>query len=222
MADFRLPSLTQRTAIIGRTGSGKTRFGTWLLSEAQFDKQPFVVLDYKREALFSHVDRIREIGVKEIPKHPGLYIIRPSPQENDSVEEWLWKIWAHEHVGLYIDEGYVLPPRSEAFTAILTQGRSKRLPVICLTQRPSWISRFVFSEADFYAVFHLNDHRDKLTVQAFTPKDRMNLSNTRLPDYCSYWYDVGKDNVFQMQPVPGDDVILETLNSRLVPRKRIF
>lgn len=215
---FRLPNLTQRTAVIGRTGSGKTRFGMWLLSEADFDKQPFVMIDYKGDDLIAGVDRVREIGLNEIPKHPGLYTIKPLPSENDAVENWLWRIWSKERVGLYVDEGYALPDKG-AFQAILTQGRSKRLPVICLTQRPSWISRFVFSEADFYAVFHLNDHRDKLTVQAFTPKERMDLKN-RLPDYHSYWYDVGRDNVFQINPVPDDAVILQRIEDKLKPKQR--
>ena len=218
--DFRLPNLQQRVAVIGRTGSGKTRFGIWLLSHAAFDKQPFVVVDYKGDDLIGGIDRMREIGPKEVPKHPGLYVIRPLPNMGEEVENWLWKIWQRENIGLYVDEGYALPNKG-AFQAILTQGRSKHLPVICLTQRPSWLSRFVFSEADFYAIFHLNDRRDKLTVQAFTPKERMDLKN-RLPDYHSYWYDVGRDNVAIIQPVPSDDEILDRIEAKLKPRRRTF
>lgn len=217
---FRLPNLQQRVAVIGRTGSGKTRFGTWLLSRSDFDKQPFVVIDYKGDDLLGGIDRMREIGLNEVPKHPGLYTIRPTPSENENVEAWLWKVWQKERIGLYVDEGYALPNKG-AFQAILTQGRSKRLPVICLTQRPTWVSRFVFSEADFYAVFHLNDRRDKLTVQAFTPKERMDLNN-RLPDYHSYWYDVGRDNVALIKPVPNDEDILDLIETKLKPKKRSF
>lgn len=215
---FRFPSNQQRVAVIGRTGSGKTQFGAWLLSQSGFDKQPYVVIDYKGDELLGSIDRVREIGLKELPKHPGLYTIRPTPSENDAVEEWLWKAWARERIGLYVDEGYALPDKG-AFQAILTQGRSKRIPVICLTQRPTWVSRFVFSEADFYAVFHLNDHRDRLTVQAFTPRERMDLKN-RLPDFHSYWYDVGKDRVFQIKPVPDAETIVEAIDARLRPKKR--
>lgn len=215
---FRLPNNTQRVAVIGRTGSGKTQFGTWLLSKSSFDRQPYVVIDYKGDDLLCSIDRIREIGLREVPKHPGLYTIRPTPDQENEVEEWLWRVWKQEHVGLYVDEGYVLPEKG-AFQAVLTQGRSKRIPVICLTQRPSWLSRFVFSEADFYAIFHLNDRRDQLTVQAFTPRERMNLKN-RLPDYHAYWYDVGRDNAFQMKPVPDADTIRETIQTRLRPKRR--
>lgn len=218
--NFRLPNNTHRTAVIGRTGSGKTQFGAWLLAHAPFDRQPYVMVDYKGDELLGSIDRVREIGTKDVPKHPGLYVIRPLPSDENAVENWLWKIWQKERVGLYVDEGYALPDKG-AFQAILTQGRSKRLPVICLTQRPTWVSRFVFSEADFYAVFHLNDHRDRLTVQSFTPRERMDLKN-RLPDYSSYWYDVGRDNVYQMQPVPDADTIVEMIDDRLSPRKRML
>ena len=82
---FRLPNFHQRTAIIGRTGSGKTQFGAWLLSHAPFDKQPYVMIDYKGDDLLNSIDRVREIGLKEVPKHAGLYTIRPTPSENAGV-----------------------------------------------------------------------------------------------------------------------------------------
>lgn len=217
---FRLPTNQQRVAVIGRTGSGKTQFGAWLLAHAPFDRQPYVVIDYKGDELLGQIERITEIGLNEIPKKPGLYTIRPRPDQNEAVENWLWKIWAKEKIGLYVDEGYALPDKG-AFQAILTQGRSKRIPAIVLTQRPTWVSRFVFSEADFYAVFHLNDQRDRLTVQAFTPRERMDMKN-RLPDYNAYWYDVGRDKVFQMQPVPDADTIIDMIDARLTPKKRHF
>lgn len=217
MTEFRLPGLTHRTAILGRTGSGKTRQALWLLSMAPFDKQPYIVIDYKHERFFDRSDRIKEIGLKETPKSPGVYLLRPMP--DDDIESFLWRIWEKENAGIYVDEGYGIDPRSAALQAVLTQGRSKHLPVIYLSQRPSWISRFVLSEADFFSCFPLNDKFDRQRIQALTPADRMNLNN-RLPDYHSYWYDVGKDTVFVMKPVPDDEIILDTLETRLAPKRR--
>ena len=206
---------------MGRTGSGKTQLATWLLSKAPFDVMPYVVIDYKGDDLIGSVSRIREISLKEIPKKPGLYVIRPLPSEEEAVENWLWKVWEHERIGLYFDEAYAVPKNSAAFSALLTQGRSKRVPAICLTQRPSWVSRFVFSEANFYAVFHLNDHKDRLRVQEFMPKDRVNISE-RLPEYHSYWYDVGNDSAAIIAPVPSADEIVDDIDSRLQPKKGFF
>jgi hypothetical protein len=215
---FRLPTNRQRVAVMGRTGSGKTQFAAWLLSQAPFDKQPYVIIDYKGDDLLNASDRIREISLTEIPRHAGVYIVHPLPSQAADVEAWLWKVWERERIGIYADEAYVLPDKG-ALQAVLTQGRSKHIPAIMLTQRPTWISRFVFSEADFYAVFHLQDQRDRQIVQAFMPAGTL---EQRLPPFYSWWYDVGSDKRFTMQPVPDADTILDTFDARLAPkRKRI-
>jgi hypothetical protein len=140
------------------------------------------------------------------------------PKQEVEVEAWLWSIWQREKIGLYFDEAYVLPDKG-ALQAILTQGRSKHIPAIALTQRPTWISRFVFSEADFYAVFHLQDARDRQIVQAFMPAGTL---DARPENYHSRWYDVGADRVFTMKPVPNAETILDVFDARLAPkRKRI-
>jgi hypothetical protein len=219
MADFRLPNETQRLAVLGRTGSGKSQLGVWALSMSPFDRQPYTVIDWKGEQLIADSDRIREIKLGEVPKQPGLYVVRPLPGDEDKLEAWLWKLWSAERQGLYIDEGYSISPRSPALQAILTQGRSKRLPVIALSQRPSWISRFILSEADFFAVFQLNDKNDRQRIQALTPKERMNVDERLEPYHCN-WYDVGQDEVFKMKPVPDAQTILDRIDTRLSPKRK--
>lgn len=217
--EFRLPGSTHRTAVVGATGSGKTRFGVWLLSISPFDKVPYVVLDFKLEGLFTQTNRIREIGLNEVPKHPGIYVMRPLPTDDDAVEAWFWKLHQRENCGIYVDEGYGISPNSKGLRAVLTQGRSKHLPVIYLSQRPSWISQFVISEADFLAVFRLSKPEDRQRVQQMIPKDVFDISQ-RLPDFHSYWYDVGKDFGAIMKPVPGDDEIIGRIDQRLGANRR--
>ena len=89
---MRLPGPENRTFIVGKTGSGKTRFATWLHAKtSQFKRRPYVIIDTKREKLFSQIDRAREIGINEIPKHPGLYIMRPF-QMDPALEPWFMKV----------------------------------------------------------------------------------------------------------------------------------
>lgn len=219
---FRLPGTSHRVGIFGRTGTGKTRKGVWVLSHAPFDKLPYVVLDYKLERLFSRVDRVRPIGLTEKPpKAPGLYIIQPEHTEEDdnAVEAWLWEIHKRENCGVYVDEGYGLDAKSRALRACLTQGRSKNLPFIFLSQRPSWISPFVVSEADFLDVFQLTLPQDVQKVSEIMGRENAILSQS-LPEYHSLWYDVAKARSFVMAPVPSDDEILDRIDTRLKPKRK--
>lgn len=225
MTKFRLPRDDQRVAVIGRTGSGKTVKAAWLLAKSNFMKVPRVIVDYKGDVLLNSIDRIEEIDFKTVPKHGGLYIIHPLIHETDAMEEWLWKVWARENCGLYFDEAFMLPnsghQRRGALQAILTQGRSKTIPVISLVQRPSQISLFVFSEADYLDVFHLNRWQDKKTVQDMAEQlDPRRLD--KLGKYCSHWYDVAEDRLFSMLPAPKPDVIAEKIDRKLKPKRRHF
>lgn len=216
---MRLPSDTHRLVIAGRTGSGKTRAGMWHLSKRDFSK-PWIILDYKRDDLISQSPAV-EIGVKDkLPNHGGLYVIRPNPtdEDNDAIEIMLYRCWQRGNIGIYCDEGFMVPAQRpyKAMNMILTQGRSLRVPVITLTQRPVELSRFVFSEADFFQLFDMNDMRDRKTVGAFMPND----ASQRLPEFHSWFYDVGKNDLVIMKPVPGDDEILAGF--KIPKRKRFF
>lgn len=218
---FRFPDNSHRTTIIGKTGTGKTVFAFWLLTQSRFDEQPYIVLDFKHDPLIGRSDRIREIGLSEkLPTAPGVYVVRPHPMDDEEeVEKWLWKVWSHENIGLWIDEGYSISPRSRALKGVLTQGRSKHIPVIMLTQRPSWISRFVFSEADFFAYFQVTDKNDIQRVQQMIPQETLNLYEIA-PKYHARWYDVGEGAAFMLRPVPTQDKLLDMLDARLSPKTR--
>ena len=213
---IRLPNSRQRIAIVGRTGSGKTQAAAWHLSRQAIDKMPWVIFDYKRDDLLNAIPRAEHIGL-EVPIHPGVYITHPLPSQESQVENYLWKLWQKENVGVFVDEGYMIGD-NPAFNALLTQGRSKRIPMIVLSQRPVWMSRFVFSEADFYQVFHLNDKRDKKTIEAFVPADL----SSRLPDYHSHYYDVGRNALHRFSPVPGEGEILQTFADKLPARRKFL
>lgn len=213
---FRLPNNSHRAAIFGRTGSGKTQFGAWALSEAPFDVQPYVIVDYKGDALLNSIDRAEEIGFNEVPKSPGLYILKAEPDDEEEMEAWLRSVWKKENTGLFFDEMYMVPQK-RALRSILTQGRSKRIPAICLSQRPVWVSRFVISEADFLATFHLHDPKDRAAIQALMPSGAL---HTRLDDYHCHWYDVGRDALFPLSPVPDANAILNRFDERLSPRRK--
>lgn len=221
---WRWPTVHDRVAIYGRTGDGKTVLATWLLSEAPFDRIPYYVLDFKRDDLLNSTDRIKRVALKDkLTRHPGIYIIHANPHETAAVENFMWRVRANGRTGLFIDEGYMLGRDTPAFDAILTQGRSLRIPVINLTQRPVWLSRFVTSQADCHALFPFNDDRDNDTVLKFMPREIRNSIEKHgedgLPKYHCYWFDVQTKLWFILGKAPDPADITQRLDERLQPRR---
>ncbi len=220
MPAFRTPNDTQHIVELGRTGSGKTQAGLFHLSLRNFTRKPWVIFDTKGDEMIEQIgrfDAVKYIGLGETPGKNGLHIVKMLPGQEPLAENFLYKIHQRENVGLFFDEGFMLG-KSNGLDMLLTQGRSKHIPIIILSQRPAWLSRFVFSEASFFQIFQLTDERDRDTVQRFVPADRANL-DARLPAFHSLWYDVGNDQVTQFSPVPPRDEILGTFKERLSVRK---
>ena len=225
---FRMPDLSHRVTVNGRTGSGKSQFGSWLLSEAPFDQIPYIVIDYKgeRNDLLNSIERAHDHDFrKALPKTPGIYRIHPSPYDDDAVERFLFKVYQTGNIGLMFDEAIMIPNQRKnrsAFVAILTQGRALRIPSIVLTQRPSFVSRYAFTEANFYALFELNDMKDVDTVSGFAPVDDPEHPawnfHKKLAQYSCRWYDLEKHYSCVIKPVPEKQKILARFDERLKPR----
>jgi hypothetical protein len=218
--DFRHPSDTQRLTVIGKTGSGKTQGAVWQLARRSFDRKPWIVFDFKLDDLINELPHTTHMSVTDaLPKKPGLYIVHPKPGEEEYVEEMLWRIWARENIGVYIDELYMINKNSKSFRALLTQGRSKRIPIIGLTQRPVDVSRFCFSEADYIQLYTLNDRRDYKTVKEFMP---MPIESPLPAPYYSFWWDNSRNYKAVLKPVPQWNNILDVFHERLGPKRAVI
>lgn len=215
-----LPGPEDRTLIIGRTGSGKTVFGVWLLSRVYHAGDTWIIIDYKRERQIAQIPYIKYIGMDKLPSEPGIYVVQPFPTQTVEVSDFLMKIWEHENIGLYIDEGVMLA-NNDALDTILIQGRSKQIPIIMLSQRPVGISRFAFSESQFFVVFPNHDKRERKTISEFTPLFTNNetLDDILLPPYHSYYYDVVNRQTHKLKPVPTLDIIFKTFEEKLKPEE---
>jgi hypothetical protein len=223
---MRIPDATHRLIVLGRTGSGKTVGGVGILSKQNFDQQPWTIIDYKGDELIQKVQSSFPKYVKEIdvnkgpPDRPGLYVVRPLPDiDDEALEQYLWECWRKQRHGLFCDEGYMIPSTSSAMKAILTQGRSRRVPVIALYQRPVYMNRFAIAQADFFMVYDQNDERDLATTAQFIkPVILENGSRitvfSELPRHHFLWYDVGEGRSAVCRPAPAPDDILETFARR--------
>jgi hypothetical protein len=215
---FRLPGASDRTVVIGKTGSGKTTYAAWLLSKQRFDKRPWVIIEFKYEELWEQVGRstVRDLALGSMPGRRGLYRMAVDPGQEEALEDWLWKIRKRGNVGILCDE--VAHAQGNAYKAILRQGRALRIPTISCTQRPVNVSREIFSESSFISVFKMNDRRDYKVIAEFAGD--FDVSKP-LPPHWSYWIDKDRDTCLTLQPVPEPGAIGRALRES-VPHNLFF
>jgi hypothetical protein len=231
---FVFPGPQDRLTINGMTGSGKTTFAFWLFGEcADFDKKPWIVVDYKQadpiingalaEGIFD------ELKLSEkIPRDAGVFVIRPRAQEGATpVVQFLWKVYEAGRVGLFLDEATMIPElRGEGnsggpFQSLLSQGRSKNIPVWTLAQRPAHVNKMVYSESDFYCAFKLGmtADLDKIRKEGIPEwsegYERVWGDKVRLKPFTSRWYDRKRERSFILNPAPAPNVILNILANRV-------
>ncbi len=226
---IEFPGDTNRHAIIGMTGSGKTHFGMWCLSQRSFDTMPWVVIDSKREDLLKDIPWTDEIPIKrKPPTRAGLYVTRPSVADfsNGTVTEFLYSTWRAGDTGLFIDEGYSFDRNDPGLKTVLTQGRSKHVPVIALSQKPSWTSPFLFSESEFKTIFYLDMPNDIDRVMEWMPAKARDpvtggpIDPGSLPDHHAYWRH--RRHVYRISPCEPWQNILERFENRKPARARWF
>jgi len=221
MVETRLPNNSQRTVIVGRTGTGKTIAGMWHLSKKNFATFPWIVWDTKRDTELKELwqlPAVKRLTFSDMPGKSGLYYIQPLPHEmeDQACEDFLWKIHKRGKIGLYFDEGYALDKYSKALAALYTQGRSLHIPMITLSQRPSHLNLFTFTEMEFLQVFDLNYLGDRKRIAEYSRID----PRYSLREYHSLWYDVKANSVVEFSPVPAPDLVLESFEAQLRLIKR--
>lgn len=235
---FRFPGPSDRLTINGMTGSGKTTFAFWLFAEsADFNIKPWVFMDFKGETLLSQSlaeKMAEECSVKKPPpKSPGVWVCRPDPRNDlPDVIEFLWNMYRQGHVGLFLDEATMIPElrgtgnSGGPFQSLLSQGRSKVIPVWTLAQRPVNVNKMVYSESNFSCAFKLKNEEDeeKLIKEAVSTRSENfdqvwgdDAPDLHAPKYKNYsrWYDEGANRCFLLRPCPGPDDILSILFDRV-------
>lgn len=218
------PNDSQHHAIMGFNGTGKTLFGLHCLARRSYTTKPWIVIDFKREHVIGRIPGIEEIDVNAaVPRQRGLYVVRPTVADVDdgAVTAMLYRIWERERTGVFLDEGYMLKAQDRGLRTILTQGRSKRTPIIALSQRPAWVSPFLLSESVYKSTFNLPHPRDIERMREWLP-DRdpsgRRTDPSTLPRYHSYWYCQTTGEYALMKPCPGEDAILQAFDDRRARR----
>ena len=162
-----------------------------------------------------------------LPKKPGVYVVRHNAREGTApIVDLLWRVYERSRIGLFLDEATMVPElRGEGnsggpFQSILSQGRSKEIPVYVLAQRPAFVNKMVFSENNFYSCFKLKLKDDYKKILDDIPEDsrdyrRVWKVNTSLPPHWSRWYDAQSNRSFLLRPCPSPNEIVQILAARL-------
>jgi hypothetical protein len=199
----------KRALIAGRTGSGKTTLAAWFLARS---KQHWIILNPKHTALYREMPYSivhRSFDPKLILRDSRRFkfvILELSGDEADSnymdgIIGWLHG--ALHNIALCADELYTLHSgggrAGSGLTGWLTRGREFKQSFIGLTQRPAWISRFLFTESDLICEMDLTLEEDRDTMYKATG-DRHFLD--RVTDHRWLCYDVQRASIALYKPVP--------------------
>ena len=183
---------------------------------------PWVIIDFKRDELINSIEKAEYITFdSELPKRPGIYILPVLPGEEVELTDFFWRVYnradgSYENaIGIYVDESTMIDRSNKAFHAILTQGRSKKIPVFILTQRPRHLSVYCFSEASIYQVFDLIRKDDRIKVA----EDTGVSPYYKLDDYHSYYFIVSDKSLHKLSPVPDEETILAKIDAKLPTRR---
>lgn len=200
----------KRAIIAGRTGSGKSTLAKWML---QVSPGYWVIINPKNTRAYdtlpdsNNVDGIDIPKIKKSIEEHRFTIITPkanqlSPDTLDLLIQWL--ITEYTNIGISIDELYAVHKNGQAgegLIGLLTRGRELKQSFLGLTQRPAWLSKFLFSESDYIGGMSLNLEDDRKRMFAFTGKKAF---LEKLPEQDWLWYEVGTDNLRAFNPVPLD------------------
>lgn len=193
--------------------------GLNFLSNASIDTMPWVMVDVKRDDLVAKVPVTGIISLTdEIPERPGLYHMPVSlDQMSDySVDKWLNRALSRGNVGIYMDEGGRLPARGTGLRNVLTLGRSARVPLVFLSQRPVWIDTFNLSEAEFIQVFWFQHPDDQAKILEFIPPDLLDFDELRRKGkYWSAYYHATEGTLHYFEPGPTFDQIADKIQNRI-------
>lgn len=202
----------QHALIIGKTGSGKSEL---LKNLALSSDCPVIIIDSKKDDAFFKLAKDKqklliaksyEQAVKFLKRKYDFLIIRPSDYEISNptaLDNYLYLIYEKtKNVDIFIDELYQFHNGAgrcgKGLTALLTRGRSQNQSLIGCTQRPAFISHFLYSESTHFFLYRLNLESDKKTVRGFIP----NLGKDYdIEKYFFYYYNSDSEELTKNEPI---------------------
>ena len=203
----------KRALIAGQTGSGKSTLANWLLKRSPGH---WVIINPKWTASYKMLPESTTLkfnGPQDYGKleremlRSRFVVVEPSSHAADM--QTLDDILMHLHdnyrdVGVCVDELYSMHNNGRAGDGLLgwlTRGRELGQSFLGLTQRPAWISQFLFSESDYVGGMKLRMEKDRKRLADMTG---LLAFERELPKHHWLWFDGGKSELRRFGPVPLD------------------
>lgn len=198
----------KRAMVAGRTGSGKSTLACWLLNRSPGH---WLILNPKWTAAFNKMPDSKTIESLDLKKigdslaKNRFTIVNPKSTQSDPDTLDALVMWLHESytdVGLCVDELYSIHRNGTAGPGLigwLTRGRELRQSFLGLTQRPAWLSKFLFSESDYIGGMSLALENDRKRMFEITGQPAF---LEKLPPRFWLWYDAENDSLRKFGPVP--------------------
>lgn len=198
--------LGEHLLVIGKTGSGKTVRAISALKQlhAENPDAGILIINHKADA-----DIINQ--VKPLKKIPSRFrkgdIVHVCPllgdeEAEEAINNLLRDVYKIGNTIVYIDEGLMIPASNKEMLAIQTQGRSKKISAIVLSQRPKFISLFAVTQASVIDIFNVQGRDDIKTLEnVVRPK------NEKLEDLIDdlkpfHFLEYDKDGIRIEKPLP--------------------
>ncbi len=198
----------QRAVLAGRSGSGKSTLACWLLKRSP---NHWLILNPKHTKAYNKLPDsqvIQGIDFKKIDKslqENKFTIVNPTTAQNtpENLDDFvLFLHETYETVGLVCDELYTMHKNGQAGQGLigwLTRGRELKQSFLGQTQRPAWISQFVFSESNFIGGMALNLSGDRKRMYDMTGQAAM---IEKMAPHEWLWYAQESDTLRKFGPVP--------------------